>query len=153
VPYTQSWRFIPALEGTYRFTVTAHELPDPLVNTITVRSLPFSYWQDQLLSSSVPSDTTLITYGLASPITLTNLSSLVHDPAGLPLTATLVSSDFIAGWYNFVWQFTAEANGLHTVTLNADEFISPFVRRVLVAASQIYLPIVLRDSVDPNCVC
>jgi hypothetical protein len=28
--------------------------------------------------------------------------------------------------------------------LNADEFVAPFVRRILVLASRIYLPIVLR---------
>ncbi|HTP09785.1 MAG TPA: hypothetical protein VMP08_16125 [Anaerolineae bacterium] len=145
VPYTLSWRFVPAWEGTYHFTVTAHELPDPLVKMIDVQTLPFDYQQDHLLSSSVPSASALITYMLSSPITLTNLSALVSDPAGLPLTSTLVSSDFSAGWYNFAWQFTAEASSWHTVTLNAGEFMSPFVRRVLVATSRVYLPSVLRN--------
>lgn len=143
-PYTLSWRFVPALEGTYRFAVTAHELPDPLVKTIEVQTLLFDYQQDQLLLSSVPSDTALITYVLASPITLTNLSSLVNDPVGASLTTTLVSSDFNAGWYNYVWHFTTGASGLHTVTLNADDFFTPFVRRVLVAVAWIYLPIILK---------
>jgi|GEM_PF-5829012 len=141
-PYTQSWRFVPALEGTYRFTVTAYELPDPLVETIEVQTLPFRYWQDRLL---VPSDTTLITYVLAAPITLTNLSALVNDPIGWPLTSTLVSADFNGSDYNFVWNFTTGSSGLHTVTLNANEFMSPFVRQVLVAVARIYLPIVLRN--------
>jgi hypothetical protein len=145
-PYTMSWRFVPALEGEYHFTVTAYELPDPLVQTIEVQALPFSYRQDHLLSPSVLSDTTLITFALASPITLTNLSSLITDPAGLPLTATLIFSDFVGGEYNFVWHFTTEASGLHTVTLHADEFMAPFVRPILAAASRIYLPIVLRGS-------
>jgi len=48
------------------------------------------------------------------------------------------------GRYTFGWQFTAEASGWHTVTLNADEFMQPFVRRILVVASQVFLPIVLR---------
>ena len=109
-----------------------------------MQSLPFDYQQDHVLSSIVPSDTTLITYVLSSPVTLTNLSSLVTDPVGASLTTTLASSDFTAGWYNFVWRFTAETSGVHTVTLNADEFMASFVRRVLVAASRIYLPIVLR---------
>jgi hypothetical protein len=142
VPYTVSWRFVPALEGAYRFSVTAYELPDPLAHPIDVQTLPFSYWQDRLLG---PSDTVLITSALASPITLTNLSSLVTDPVGLPLTTTLVSSDFNGDGYDYVWQFTAEAGGVHTVTLNAEDFITPFVRRVLAATSRIYLPIVLRS--------
>jgi hypothetical protein len=138
---TQNWRFVPALEGTYRFTVTAHELPDPLVKTIEVQTLPFHYWQDRLL---VPSDSVLITYVLASPIALTDLSSLITDPLGLSLTATLVSSDFVGDGYNFVWRFATRASGLHTVRLHADEFMSPFVRRGLAATARIYLPIVLR---------
>jgi hypothetical protein len=142
---TQSWHFVPALEGAYRFTVTAHELPDPLVKLIEVQPLPFGYQQDQLLSSRVPSDSALITYVLASPITLTHLTSLITDPLGLPLTAAVVSSDFVGDGYNFVWYFTAEAGGWHTVTLHADEFMSPFVRRVLAATARIYLPIVWRD--------
>jgi hypothetical protein len=142
---TQSWHFVPALEGAYRFTVTAHELPDPLVKLIEVQPLPFGYQQDQLLSSRVPSDSALITYVLASPITLTHLTSLITDPLGLPLTAAVVSSDFVGDGYNFVWYFTAEAGGWHTVTLHADEFMSPFVRHVLAATARIYLPIVWRD--------
>jgi hypothetical protein len=138
---TQSWHFVPTLEGTYRFTVTAYELPDALVQTIAVRTLPFSYRQDQLLSLG---DSTPITFTLSSPITLTNLSALISDPLGLPLTATLVSSGFEGDGYNFLWQFAAKASGVHTVTLNADEFMLPFVRRVLAATSRIYLPIVLR---------
>jgi hypothetical protein len=38
VPYTLEWRFVPALDGTYHFTVTAQELPDPLVKSIAVES-------------------------------------------------------------------------------------------------------------------
>jgi hypothetical protein len=141
VPYTIGWRFVPTLEGTYRFTVTAYELPDPLVQLIEVPALPFRYWQDRLL---VPGDMTLLTYALSSPVTLTNLSSAITDPLGLPLTATLVSSDFAGDGYNFVWQFSTGASGLHTVTLHADEFMSPLVRFVLAATSRIYLPLVLR---------
>ena len=33
-PYTLRWRFVPAAEGVYRFMVTEHELPDPLVKSI-----------------------------------------------------------------------------------------------------------------------
>jgi hypothetical protein len=115
------------------------------VKLIEVQPLPFGYQQDQLLSSRVPSDSALITYVLASPITLTHLTSLITDPLGLPLTAAVVSSDFVGDGYNFVWYFTAEAGGWHTVTLHADEFMSPFVRRVLAATARIYLPIVWRD--------
>jgi hypothetical protein len=57
-----------------------------------------------------------------------------------------MSFDFEGGAYNFAWHFTTEASGLHTITLHADEFMSPFVRRILVAVSRIYLPIVLRGS-------
>jgi len=42
------------------------------------------------------------------------------------------------------WQFTARVSGWHTVTLNAAEFSQPFMRQVLVVATRIYLPIVLR---------
>jgi hypothetical protein len=143
-PYTQSWRFVPEMAGQYRFILTAHELSDPLEQLIEVQTLPFEYQQDHLLSSIVPSDSTLITCVLSSSIALTNLSSLVTNSAGLPLTATLVSSDFAGSGYNFVWQFTTESSGWHTVTLNADEFILPFVQRLLVATTRIYLPIVLR---------
>ena len=93
---------------------------------------------------NMPAIRLCLTVGLASPIMLTNLALQVTDPSGLPLTATLVASDFNGEGYNFVWQFTAEASGLHTVTLNADDFITPFVRRVLVAVLRSYLPIVLR---------
>jgi hypothetical protein len=142
VPYTLAWRFVPAHEGTYRFTVTAHELPDPLVQQIESPPLPFHYWQDRLL---VPSDTAVITCVLSSPITLTNLSALITNPTGLPLTTTLVSSDFVGDGYNFVWQFTAEASGLHTITVTAAEFIAPFVRRVVAATARIYLPLIFRN--------
>ena len=142
-PYTVAWQFVPALEGTYRFTMTAHELPDPLAQMIEVQSLPFSSQQDHVLSSSVLSDSTLITYVLSSPITLTNLSAIVSDTMDTSLTTTQVLSNFDMGQYTFGWQFTAEASGWHTVTLNADEFMQPFVRRILVVASQVFLPIVL----------
>ncbi len=141
-PYTLSWRFVPALEGTYRFTVTAHELPDPLVKTIEVQTLPFRYEQDRLL---VPSDTASITYWLSTPISVSNLSAWVTDPLGLPLTSTLLSSDFAGDGYDFAWQFSTGIAGWHTVTLNAAEFMSPLVRYALVAAARVYLPIVLRS--------
>ena len=35
-PYTLSWRFVPERAGRYRFTLTAQELPDPLVQLIEV---------------------------------------------------------------------------------------------------------------------
>jgi hypothetical protein len=141
VPYTIGWRFIPALEGSYRFTVTAYELPDPLVQTIAVRTLPFSYQQEQLL---LPGESVPITFTLASPITLTNLSAWVTDALGLPLTATLVSSDFGGDGYNLVWNFATETSGVHTVTLDADEFMSPFMRFVLAATTRVFLPIALK---------
>jgi hypothetical protein len=140
-PYTIGWRFVPALAGTYRFTVTAYELPDPLAQLIEVPALPFRYWQDRMLT---PGDTTLITFVLSSPVTLTNLSSAIADPVGLPLTATLMSADFVGDGYNFVWQFSTEARGLHTVTLNAEDFITPFTRFMVAATSRIYLPITLK---------
>jgi hypothetical protein len=143
-PYTVAWQFVPALEGTYHFTVTAHELPDPLAQAIAVQSLPFSYQQDHVLSSSTLSDSTPITFMLSSPITLTNLSAIVSDTLDTALTTTQVLSNLDGGRYNFGWQFTAEASGWHTVTLNADEFLQPFVRRILVVASRVLLPIVLR---------
>ncbi len=144
-PYTVAWQFVPALEGSYRFTVTAHELPDAVVKTIEVQSLPFSSQQDHVLSSSALSDSTSITYMLSSPITLTNLSAVVSGTPGTTLTTTQVSSNFDAGRCYFVGQFTAESSGWHTVTLSADEFMQPFVRRILVVASQVYLPIVMRN--------
>ncbi len=143
-PFTLSWQFAPTLAGTYHFTLTAHELPDPLVKPIEVQTLPFNYEQDHLLSSAALSDSTLITVLLSSPITLTDLSSSVSDPVGTPLTTTLVSSSFDLERYHFAWQFTTESSGWHTVTLSADEFMQPFVQRVLVFASRVYLPIVLR---------
>ena len=115
------------------------------MKSIEVQTLPFSYEQNHVLSSSTPRDVTLITYALSSPFTLTHLASSVLDPQAAPLTPTFVSSDFNLGRYNLAWQFTAEASGRHTVTLNAGEFMQLFVRRILVFASQIYLPTVLRD--------
>ena len=144
-PYTLAWRFVPAVEGSYRFTVTAHELPDPLVKSIEVQTLPFRYEQDRALSAGAISATALITYVLSSPVTLTHLTWSVIAPPAVPLTATLVSSSFALGRYNFVWQFAAKSSGWHTVTLNADEFMQPFVRRILAYASRNYLPIVLRN--------
>ncbi|CAG0936458.1 hypothetical protein TFLX_05331 [Thermoflexales bacterium] len=145
-PFTSSWQFTPTLAGTYHFTVTAHELPDSLAQTIAVQTLPFNYEQDHLLSSAVLSDSTLITYRLSSPLTLTNLSSIVSNPVGLPLTTTLVLSNFELGRYHYVWQFTAETSSWQTVTLSAAEFMQPFVQRVLVFTARLYLPIVLRGS-------
>ncbi len=144
-PFTSSWQFTPTLAGTYLFTLTAHELPDPLTRTIAVQTLPFNYEQDHLLSSTAISDAASITLLLSSPITLTDLSSSVSDPLGAPLTTTWVTSDFDLERYRVTWQFTAESSGWHTVTLNAAEFMQPFVQPVLVAASRIYLPMVLRD--------
>jgi hypothetical protein len=68
----------------------------------------------------------------------------VIDPQAEPLTATLASSSFDLGRYNFVWQFAADSSGWHTVTLNADEFTASCVQRILVFASRVYLPVVLR---------
>jgi hypothetical protein len=124
--------------------LTAHELPDPLVKPIEVQTLPFDYEQDHVLSSITLSNSALITYVLSSPITLTNLSSLVSDALASSLTTTLVLSSFDLGRYHFVWQFTAVSSGWHTVTLNTDEFTQSFVRRILVFASRIYLPVILR---------
>ena len=143
-PYTLSWRFIPAADGAYRFKLTAHELPDPLVKPIEVQTLLFSYQQHHLLSSDTPSDTAAITALLSSPITLTNLAASVTDPQAVSLTTTLVVSDLSAGWFNFAWQFTAEASGWHTITFDADEFTQPLVRRVLALAARIFLPFLLR---------
>jgi hypothetical protein len=140
-PFTLSWRFIPAREGSHRFTLTAHELPDPLVKTIEVNTLPFAYQQDHLLS---PGDSTWVTYTLSSPVTLTNLTSAVSDSSGVAPVAALVSASLADGAYRFAWRFTAQASSWYTVTFNADEFIQPYVRRMLVLASQIYLPVVLR---------
>jgi hypothetical protein len=137
-PFTLSWRFTPTLAGTYLFTLTAHELPDPLAKPIEVQTLPFSYEQDHLLSSATLSDSTLITVLLSSPITLTDLSSIVSDPVGTPLTTTLVLSNFDLGRYHVAWQFTTESSGWHTVTLSAAEFMQPFVQRVLVFVSRVY---------------
>jgi hypothetical protein len=141
-PYTLSWRFVPAADGAYRFTLTAHELPDPLVKPIEVRALPFAYEQDHVLSSGTLSAATSITAVLSAPLTLTNLAASVADPQNGLLTTTLVSSAFNAGWYNFAWQFTAAASGWHTITFNADDFTQPYARRVLVAATRSYLPVI-----------
>ncbi len=144
VPYTLTWWFVPVAEGSYLFTATAHELPDPLVKAIEVRTLPFAYRQAHLLSPVVVSDTTVVTYSISSPVTLTNFTSIVNDPFAAPLATTLVSSQVIDGRYDLTWQFTAQASGWHTVTMNAAEFVQPFLRRILVIATRVYLPIVLR---------
>ncbi len=112
---------------------------------IEVQTLPFSYRQDYLLSPAMVSDTTLITYSSSSPITLTNFTSIVKDPFGAPLAPTLVSSQVAGGRYDLTWQFTARVSGWHTVRLNAAEFMQRFARRVLVVATRIYLPLVLRS--------
>jgi hypothetical protein len=82
---------------------------------------------------------------LSSPITLTNLSAWITNPLGLPLSTTRVSSDFAGDGYNFAWNFATETSGVHTVTLNADEFMSPFARFVLAATARIYLPLIFRN--------
>ena len=109
-----------------------------------MQTLPFSYEQDHVLAVGAISDSTLITYVLSSPLTLTDLSSQVSDALDSLLTTTPVFSNFDLGRYYFAWQFTAESSGWHTVTLNADEFMQPFVRPLLVLASRIYLPVILR---------
>jgi len=143
-PYTLAWRFVPTAEGSYRFTLTAHELPDPLVKSIALQTLPFSYEQDHLLAVGAISDSTLITYVLSSPITLMNFSSQVSDAFDSLLTTTPVFSNWDVGRYHFAWQFIAKSSGWHTVTLNADGFMQPFVRQLLVLAARIYLPVILR---------
>jgi hypothetical protein len=143
-PYTLAWRFTPHSAGSYRFQLSAHELPDPLVKAIEVQALPFSLVQDQLFSGT-PSDTALITYALSSPVMLTNLSALVSDAQNQTLSTTWVLSDFTAGRYLAVGAFGAKSSGRHTVTLNAAEFTQPFVQRVLVIAARVYLPLVRRN--------
>ena len=142
-PYTYSWRFVPEMAGRYRFTLTALELPEPQVQLIEVQTLPFYYRQDHVLTVS---DTTLITYGLSAPITLTNLTAEVVDAQNVPLSTTLVYSNFEAERYDVAWQFTAEAPGVYTVMLNADEFMRLFPQHILVALAGVYLPLVWRNS-------
>ena len=137
-----TWQFTPDRAGLYRFTLTAAELPDPLVQLIDVPSLPFYYEQERLLSSEA---TSLITYGLSAPITLTNLTAEVMDAQNVPLSTTLVYSDFSADRYEVDWQFTAEMPGLYTVTMNAAEFMRPFPQRILVALTRVYLPLIFRN--------
>jgi hypothetical protein len=141
-PYTYSWRFVPEGAGRYRFTLTAPELPEPQVQLIDVPALPFYYEQERLLSTKA---TTLITLGLSSPITLTNLTAEVVDAQNASLSTTLVYSNFETERYDVAWQFTAETPGAYAVTLNAAEFMHPFLQRILVALTRVYLPLVLRN--------
>jgi len=141
-PYTLSWRMVPERAGRYRFTLTAQELPDPLVQLIEVPSLPFYYEQERLLSSEA---TTLITYGLSAPITLTNLIADVVDAQNSPFSTTLVFTNFELGYFHAAWHFTAEAPGAYTVTMNADEFMKPMPQVLWVWVARVYLPLILRN--------
>jgi hypothetical protein len=141
-PYTQSWYFVPEMAGSYHFALTAHELPDPLEQSIEVQTLPFYYEQGHLLSVDT---TTLMTYGLSAPITLTNLTAIVSDAQDVALSTTLVFSNFEPDNYRAEWEFTAEAAGAYTVTLNADEFMQPMPRVIWVWATRLYLPLILRN--------
>jgi hypothetical protein len=138
---TLSWRFVPERAGRYRFMLTAQELPDPQVQSIDVPALPFHYEQERLLLTGA---TTLITFGLSSPITLTDLTADVVDAQNASLSTTLVYSKFQAERYDVDWQFTAETPGVYTVTLNAAEFMDPFLQRIVAASARVCLPLVLR---------
>jgi hypothetical protein len=140
--YTLGWQFAPDMAGRYRFTLLAHELPESLVQSIEVQTLPFYYEQDQLLSAGAA---TLITYGLSAPITLTNLTAIVSDAQNSPLSTTLVYSNFEFERYHAAWQFTAEAPAAYTVTLTADEFTRPMPQLIWVWATRVYLPPLLRN--------
>jgi hypothetical protein len=142
-PYTYSWRFVPEGAGRYRLTLTAPELPDAQVQLIDVPALPFYYEQERLLSTE---ETTLITLSLSSPITLSNLTAAVVDVQNTPLSTTLVYSNFETDRYDVDWQFTAEAPGVYTVTLNAAEFMAPFLQPIVAASARVYMPLVWRNS-------
>jgi hypothetical protein len=84
-----------------------------------------------------------------SPISLTNVTTTLTDPLGVSLPITLVATDYVTPTYDFQWQFTPIVTGVHTLSLNADEFTQLLVRAILAASERLYLPIVLRNSIGP----
>ena len=47
--------------------------------------------------------------------------------------------------YQAAWQFTAEAPGAYTVTMNADEFMRPMPQVIWVWVARVYLPLIFRN--------
>ena len=141
------WQLTPSVAGRQTFTLTANELVAPLVQPIEVDPLPFEYVQDQLLP---PDGVTLtepvfITYLLSSPITLTNLTTIVTDPIGSAVMITPTGSSVVTEGYEFWGDFAPELAGLYTITFNADEFTQPYERLILAATQHVYLPLLTRN--------
>lgn len=149
--YTSQWRFEPASEGRHVFTLTADELTAPIVQVIDIPALRTAYVQDYLLprDSLTPTNPVLITFTVFSLISLTNVTTTLTDPLGVSLPITLVATDYVTPTYDFQWQFTPIVTGVHTLSLNADEFTQLLVRAILAASERLYLPIVLRNSIGP----
>ena len=123
----------------------------PIVQTIDVQSLRTQYLQDILLPHDglTPTSPALITFTMFSPVSLTNVTTVLTDPLGARQPITLVASEYVTPTYNFQWQFAPIMTGWHTLSLNADQFTQPLVRSVLAASDRIYLPIALHRPDQP----
>jgi hypothetical protein len=146
-----TWRFNPIAPGLHVVTLTAHELPKPIIWNVTVPVIQSEVKQDQLLPSGEVTDTqpVWITLTLHSPITLSEPTAVLTDPLGLPLSITLNTSEFLDPIVNYQWSFTTVLTGLHTVVLSATEFTQPYTRSILAAVARVYLPIVTRNFSAP----
>ncbi len=89
------------------------------------------------------------TFTVFSPISLTNVTTTLTEPLGVSLPITLVAANYLMPAYNFQWQFAPIMTGVHTLSLNADEFTQPLIRAILAASERLYLPIVLRNLIGP----
>jgi hypothetical protein len=148
---TSRWLFMPSLAGPHVFRLTADQLPAAWQWPFDVNALPYHVQQDQLLPTdgAVLSESVVITFDLYTPISLTNATALLADPVGAPQAITLTAIDYLNPTYTFEWQFAPITSGLHSLELAADEFARPWDISILVLASRIYLPIVVKTANSP----
>ncbi len=144
--YRSCWRVNPLTPGDHTFTLTAFELTGSVIQTIDVQSLRTDYVQDRLLprDGMTATEPTLITFTLHSPFSLTNVTSILTDPIGLPATMTFLSTAYITPEYHFNWLFTPTIAGLHTIEISASEFTQLLIRSIIAATDRLHLPIALR---------
>ncbi|HZY45386.1 MAG TPA: hypothetical protein VFF70_11615, partial [Anaerolineae bacterium] len=104
-PFISRWEFSPAIAGVHLFTVTAAQLPNPLVQPIDVSVMQYTTIQDHLPPPSP------ITFTLYSPISLTDFTSVLTDPLGSLTTFNSIGSNYISPTYAFQWTFTSTITG------------------------------------------
>jgi hypothetical protein len=142
-PITSRWTLNPLMAGAHTFTLTAMELPNTLNQVIAVPVLPYSYIQDQL---PPPAN---ITFTLYSPISLTNITTVLTDPLDLLTSITFVGSNYISPTYTFQWTFAPSVTGNHTLDLFTDQFVQHWQIPIFAASDQVFLPIVSKNFVGP----